>query len=140
MCVGYGFAHFPELLKRNNSKYKRLATWLATEMSVVSPCLRDDFSASGKVDLILGGTFYKQLPHIFKTLNDSKEFMIHALNNADSESLCEDWGIPKCSFTTEAEKVRAWISVAAPMVATSQLEETIRPIDLLYNIFAEYKI
>ncbi len=139
MCIGYGFAHFPELFKRNNSKYKRLATWLATEMSVVSPCLRDDFSASGKVDLIVGGCAYQQLPHIFKTLYDSKDYMIQALNNAESESLCEDWGIPCCGFATEEEKVRAWITVASSMVATSQLDESIRPIDLLYNIFSEYK-
>ena len=34
--LGYGFAHFPELLSESTKKYARFALWLVTEQSVVS--------------------------------------------------------------------------------------------------------
>lgn len=138
-CFGYGLAHFPELFERNKNKYKRLATWLATEKSIVSPSVRDDFSAGGQVDLVLAGRAYPKLPQIFQRLIDYKEAFIKALNAADSDALCADWGIPVITLPDEKSKVNAWIQVTAPHVAVSQLEKDVVPLQLLKDIFAEYQ-
>ena len=138
-CFGYGLAHFPELFERNRNKYKRLTIWLATEKSIVSPSMRDDFSAGGQVDLVLAGRAYYKLPKIFQRLIDYKDALIKALNAADADSLCSDWGIPTMALPDEKSKVNAWIQVAAPHVAVNQLEKGVIPLQLLQDIFAEYQ-
>ncbi len=138
-CFGYGLAHFPELFERNKNKYKRLATWLATEKSIVSPSVRDDFSAGGQVDLVLAGRSYAKLPQIFQRLIDYKDAFIKALNAADADALCSDWGVPVMSLPDEKSKLNAWIQITAPHVAVSQLEQGVIPLQLLQDIFAEYQ-
>lgn len=138
-CFGYGLAHFPELFERNKNKYKRFATWLATEKSIVSPSLRDDFSAGGQVNLVLAGHAYPKLPQIFQRLIDYKEYFINALNAAEADVLCADWNIPPIAMCDEKSKVNTWISVAATHVATSQLNDAVVPLQLLKDLFAEYQ-
>lgn len=86
-CFGYGLAHFPELFERNATKYKRFAMWLVTERSVVTPSLRDDFSAGGQVDLLVNDTAYSKIPQIYKRLLEYKGYMLKALDTADSGAL-----------------------------------------------------
>lgn len=138
-CFGYGLAHFPELFERNSTKYKRLAMWMATERSIVSPSLRDDFTAGGQVDIILNGTIYSKLPQIFSRLIEYKGFLIKSLEDASPESLCADWGINIQEWETVDDRVRTWISVVASHICVRQLPEGIKPLNLLYDIFPEYR-
>lgn len=136
-CFGYGLAHFPELFERNSTKYKRFALWLATERSLVSPSLRDDFSAGGQVSLIVNGTPYNKLPQIFKRLVDYRPFLIKALESADNEVLCNDWGLKTIEFSSLEEKLKRWVSIVAPHVNENQLQKDVKPYKLLYDIVFE---
>lgn len=136
--IGYGFAHFPELFKRSNNKYKRLALWLATEKSIVASSLRDDFSAKGLVSLVLNGTTYTDLPQIFNRLNNYKAQVISALNQSEPETLLADWNDGIIPQNDIKSKVQAWISVAAKNVNTNQLPAGIDPLVLLKDIFYDY--
>lgn len=133
-CFGYGLAHFPELFERNALKYKRYATWLATERSLVSSSVRDDFSAGGKVSISVNGVYYKDLPQIFQRLLDYKVAVISALNNADAAALCDDWHCPHRTMDSINDKIKAWISIVTPHVAVSQLPKGVDPLILLNNI------
>lgn len=133
-CFGYGLAHFPELFERNSTKYKRFALWLATERSLISPSLRDDFSAGGQVNLLINGTVYSKLPQIFKRLMTYKKYLIKALDNSSSENLCEDWGCQNKELKTVEDKINMWISVVSTHVNKKQLPKGVKPYQLLNDI------
>jgi len=42
------FTYFPELLGKSGKKYSRFTVWLVTKHGIVSPSLRDTFTAGGK--------------------------------------------------------------------------------------------
>jgi len=48
------FVLFPEILGNSNTKFKKAAQWLCSRHSIVSPCLRNSFTAGGKADIICG--------------------------------------------------------------------------------------
>ncbi len=106
--LGYCFAHFPEVFSNSGSKFSRCAMWLATEHSIVSSSLRDNFSAGGKYEYLE----YGRIPRIFDTLTECKEYVISALNDASIEELCEDWGI-QCTPDFRKNKLLAWIAAAS---------------------------
>ena len=107
--IGYCFAHFPEVFSSNRNKFSRCAMWLATEHSVVSSSLRDNFSAGGKFEFLQ----YGRIPQIFDALIECKQYVIDALSDADIEELCEDWGIDFDPKYRAFDKVEAWIIAAA---------------------------
>lgn len=86
--VGYCFAHFPEVFSSGATKFSRCAMWLASEHSIVSSSLRDNFSAGGKYEY---GQFGK-ISRIYKTLEDCREYVLRALDDATVEELYADWG------------------------------------------------
>lgn len=133
-CFGYGLAHFPELFERNATKYKRFAMWLVTERSVVTPSLRDDFSAGGQVNLLVNGTAYSKIPQIYKRLLEYKDYMLKALDTADSEALCEDWGCAPSSLNSLDEKIKKWIAIVSSHVSENQLPKEVKPRKLLEDI------
>lgn len=138
-CFGYGLAHFPELFERNSTKYKRLAMWLAVDKSIVSPSLRDDFSAGGQVNLQINNVSYRNLPQIFKRLIEYKPNLLSELDSAEAESLCNDWNCPYKQMVTLEDKVRSWIKVAVNHVNLNQLPPEVNPLDLFFDIFHEYR-
>lgn len=135
-CFGYGLAHFPELLGSNSTKYKRFSVWLATEQSIVSPALRDDFSAGGRVDLSVNGSAYKELPQIFRRLLLYKDNLTSALDSCESEILCADWECAQTNLLTLQDKVDYWINIASAHIRPNQLPDDITPTKLLQDILA----
>jgi len=54
--MGYLLFLFPEVFsERCTTKYKRPIIWLVKNHSIVSACMRDDFSAGGRIKLDIGG-------------------------------------------------------------------------------------
>lgn len=133
-CFGYGLAHFPELFERNATKYKRLALWMATERSIVASSLRDDFTAGGQVNMIVNGIGYSKLPQIYSRLLQYKDFLLAALDSADPDELCKDWGVKVPNMDSLDKKIDAWIRVVTPHVCTNQLNEDVIPGKLIRNI------
>lgn len=59
------FILFPEILGNSTTKFKGPAQWLCARHSIVSPCLRDSFSAGGKVNIISNtDVVYPKVPKI----------------------------------------------------------------------------
>ena len=133
-CFGHGLAHFPELFERNATKYKRLALWMATERSIVASSLRDDFSAGGQVNMIVNGMVYNKLPQIYYRLLQYKDYLVAALDAADPDELCKDWGVKVSNIDSLDKKIDAWIRVVTPHVCTNQLNKDIIPGKLIRDI------
>lgn len=107
--LGYCFAHFPEVFSTSSNKFSRCAMWLAAEHSIVSSSLRDNFSAGGKYEYL----DYGRIPRIFDTLEDCKQFVLKALDEASIEQLCEDWRLPFHPEFRTYSKLSAWLGVAS---------------------------
>lgn len=52
MCA---YILFPEILGTDRDKYQNLALWLCSRHSVISPNIRDSFTAGGQVEIYLNG-------------------------------------------------------------------------------------
>lgn len=107
--LGYCFVHFPEVFSSSSTKFSRCAMWLVTEHSVVSSSLRDNFSAGGKYEYLDFG----RIPRIYKTLEDCREYVLQALEDATVESLYEDWGKEYRPSYEEFDKFIDWVQVAS---------------------------
>ena len=106
--LGYCFAHFPEVFSSGTTKFSRCAMWLAAEHSIVSSSLRDNFSAGGKIEY---GQFGK-ISRIYKTLEDCREYVLKALEDATVEELYADWGLNYQDSYADFDKVIDWMQVA----------------------------
>lgn len=111
--LGHCFAHFPEVFSNSSQKFRRSAMWLVTDRSVVSPSLRDSFTAGGRFDIILYGATYKNLPQIFNNLRNYRSAFINALEEASIDELREDWDYGLPIQDTLAAKLKAWITAAS---------------------------
>lgn len=111
--LGYCFAHFPEVFSNSSQKFHRSAMWMITDRSVVSPSLRDSFSAGGRLDMNLNGVSYENLPQIFNNLRNHRIAFTHALECASADELREDWNYTGRFQDVLTAKLTAWISVAS---------------------------
>lgn len=107
--LGYCFAHFPEVFSSGASKFSRCAMWLATEHSIVSSSLRDNFSAGGKFEYPVFG----RISRIYATLESCKIYVKEALNEATVEELYDDWGEEYRPEYENFDKFKEWLRVAA---------------------------
>lgn len=107
--LGYCFAHFPEVFSSRSNKFSRCAMWLVAEHSIVSSSLRDNFSAGGRFEYLDFG----RIPRIFKTLEDCREYVLQALDDATVEELYEDWGLEYRSSYANFDKFIDWAQIAS---------------------------
>ena len=111
--IGFCFAHFPEIFSNSSKKFHRCAIWLVTERSVVAPCLRDSFTAGGRVDIPLYGATYENVPQIFNNLRTYRSYIVDAIENASIDELREDWGYTGVIEDSLHARIAAWVSVTA---------------------------
>lgn len=107
--LGYCFAHFPEVFSSSSNKFSRCAMWLVAEHSIVSSSLRDNFSAGGRFEYLDFG----RIPRIYKTLEDCREYVLQALDDATVEELYEDWGLEYRSSYANFDKFIDWAQIAS---------------------------
>ena len=107
--IGYCFVHFPEVFSNTGDRYKRCATWLASEHSIVSSSLRDNFSAGGKIKY----EDFGYIPKIFDTLIKCKPYVLKALDDATIEELHRNWGESYRPEYEELNKLYEWLRIAS---------------------------
>lgn len=111
--IGYCFAHFPELFSNSSKKFYRAAVWMTTERSVLTPSLRDSFTAGGKADINLLDTTYHALPRIYTNLRQHRQSVLRALRDASVEKLAEDWNCSPTFGASTNDKLLMWIVLVA---------------------------
>jgi hypothetical protein len=98
---------FPEILTKHREKYKRVAIWLANRHGVVSPSLRDEFTAGGQQDIEIDGKVYKSKSKIFATLQKYKENVFKRIKTISKNDLKYYWK----SFDEKKTVQKQWIEL-----------------------------
>lgn len=130
-----GLVLFPEIVRSKKvKKYDNFILWMVAKHGVVSTSTRDLFTAGGRVDLLLHGTMYKQLPHIFKHINDWKNDILYYLNNVPSDILCECWKIPESELLDCHNRLNIWVRL---VYSQDPDEGSYKVKDILDNIFRD---
>jgi len=125
-----GMALFPELFDGGSrSKYKRYTLWLTSTHNVVSPSLRDSFSAGGRATVpSLRG--HGEVPKILLNASQLQNEIIDYINNASEEILCETWGANEIL----SNRILQWVNLTPVSAKFSQTTYPIR--QLLSELFA----
>ncbi len=135
--ISYCFVHFPEVLSSSQKKYYRSAFWLTLERSVVSTSLRDNFSASGRVDLTLPRHSYLRVPRICQTLRDHRRHVLAALRDASDESLLRDWAPLMDLEAIPEDRVHAWVEISALAYSSTNQDSLGENMDMLFQILTD---
>jgi hypothetical protein len=102
--------YFIEIFGNNNkAKFERIPAWLVTREGIVTPNIRDLFTAGGKDKIIVGAKTYEKIPRIFINLFENLDFTIETLVKTSAIELSEYWGIK----TTERKKISDWIDLVS---------------------------
>jgi hypothetical protein len=101
--------YFPELFSNRSDKFARLAIWLVTREAVVCPNVRDNFSAGGKGDILVGEKLFQNVPRILINLLNNLDFILETLIHTSSHELSEYWKME----TNEKKKIADWIDLVS---------------------------
>lgn len=102
--------YFTEIFGNNNKgKFERIPAWLVTREGIVTPNIRDLFTAGGKDKIIIGTKIYESIPRIFINLFENLDFAIEIVIQTPAIELSEYWGIK----TTEKRKISDWIDLVS---------------------------
>lgn len=86
------FVLFPDLIYSTSSdKYKKLTKWLVASYSIVSPNLRDNFTAGGRFTIEIENSIFSNMPRIFKSFHDSLSLFSVHLEETTLEELQTFW-------------------------------------------------
>lgn len=125
-----GYALFPEILSRSNSKkYQRYALWLATNCGVINTNIRDQFSAGGKIDVKTQNGIYVKMPAAFGRIEKHYELIKNTILETDEKILCEYWNVSKI----DTNRLHQWCEIVS-----SVADENIgyrKTLEILTNIF-----
>jgi len=99
---------FPEILGNSKIKYQRVAIWLVNRHSIVSPSLRDEFTAGGQQDIEINNKIYKSKSKIFRTLQKYKEGIFERINAISKDDLKYYWNK---DFNDEKSILKRWIEL-----------------------------
>jgi len=84
------FCLFPELFSSSSKKYLRLSSWLVSKYGIVSPSLRDSFSAGGQEEVNLSDETIK-FPKVYGHLLDNLEDIKTLIKSKDATELSQYW-------------------------------------------------
>ncbi|MGK5095323.1 hypothetical protein WDW89_25335 [Deltaproteobacteria bacterium TL4] len=99
-------ALFPEIFGKGSKKYAKLAAWLAARHGIVSPSLRDTFTAGGQVELEVCGNTYRNVPRIFFHLQKNLLEIVNYVNQLNIEDLSYYWE----TKVSPTQRVKQWIN------------------------------
>lgn len=100
---------FPEIITRKaGKKYERYALWLVSEYAIVVPNARDEFSASGQKDIIIGEKTYHKVPRLFEKIYSLREKIIKEFYEISEAELNSYW--PSKKVLVE-KRISRWIEI-----------------------------
>lgn len=101
---------FPNVFgKSSKNKYEGIPAWLVLTEGIVTPNVRDLFTAGGKSDLLSDKLNLKQIPGIFRTVIENLDSIMKIILETPASELSKYWGYD----TTEISKKSDWISLIA---------------------------
>jgi hypothetical protein len=117
--ISSAFAFFPvSILSCSEADYSDFVVWLSQKHSILHPCVRDSFTAGGRVSsLEFGAGVLEDVPKVFKTLHRHISEIIDTVIIDVSPS---DWAwFYRCSegeCDTPVRRFRMWRAVVEPLL------------------------
>lgn len=102
-----GYAYFPEILGKKQSKFDRFTLWLSVKKRIICPNVRDLFTAGGRENKIIGIVKLDSLPKVLVKFIDNIDLIVLEFVSADIEKLNEIW---RTDFETRNEINKEWIT------------------------------
>lgn len=108
ILMGYMLFLFPEIFGDNDRiKYNRLVAWLVKNYSIVSPSMRDSFSAGGRYEIDLK-TQKVSVPQVVKKLFKYKKEFKDALRKVDFSELKVIFNLPDTYVDSVVNRFSLW--------------------------------
>lgn len=104
-----GYALFPEILGKKNTKYQNYALWLTKSCGIVNTNIRDQFSAGGKKTIYCVDMNYPDMPATFKRIANRVELIRRTIEEAEDITLIEHWKVKKL----ENNRISQWCKLCA---------------------------
>jgi len=117
--ISSAFAFFPvSILSGSEADYSEFVVWLSQKHSILHPCVRDSFTAGGRVpSLEFGSGILEDVPKIFKTL---RSHMSETCTIITSGCSVEEWALfYKCSpheCDTPKKRIHMWRMLVEPLL------------------------
>ncbi|MBQ4315022.1 MAG: hypothetical protein IJC21_06255 [Lentisphaeria bacterium] len=125
--MGYLLFLFPEVFsERSTTKYKRLIIWLVKNHSIVSACMRDDFSAGGRIELDIYGQKIS-LPQIINCLLKHIDSFRQAIEECSIDDVNEHLNPPEDFKDSPDARFELWFTQFCNIITkTSYNSEKLR--------------
>ena len=117
--ISSAFAYFPaSILSGSEADYSDFVVWLSQKHSILHPCVRDSFTAGGRVSsLDFGAGVLEDVPKVFKTL---RSHISETCNIITSGCSVEEWALfYKCSpyeCDTPKKRLDMWRMLVEPLL------------------------
>lgn len=85
---------FPAIFGKGNSRFARVAAWLAAKHGVTNHSLRDIYTAGGRKDIVLNGVTYENMPKIIFLLNTEITNILSSIPRQLPSELMHYWNLP----------------------------------------------
>lgn len=136
--IGFAIVHYPEVLgSKSIKKYNRFMKYLAMSKSILSPSLRDIFTAGGKFETKINGKAVR-LPHVFETIRRYKRAINAEIQNCDRDILLIDWEqvheyakIEKFKVNNSSSLFNNWAHLATEVICLNDVKSSLTKGDVL---------
>ena len=120
--MGYLLFLFPEVFsQRSTTKYKRPIVWLVKNHSIVSACMRDDFSAGGRIDLNIDGKKIS-VPQIINCLFKHADSFRQAILESAIEDVKECLNPADDFYDSSEARFNLWFDNFSSIIANSSYD------------------
>ncbi len=127
-----GYALFPETLStlRDPKKYHRFALWLATECGIINTCIRDSFSAGGKVDIYTKNEVFRRVPAAYGKVEKNKDLILETILLSSPDILQEYWNVK----IIKENRILQWCELVASVASQLSYDSVFQMLQSIFNI------
>ncbi len=102
-----GYAYFPEVLDKTQTKFDKFSMWLSVRQRIICPNVRDIFTAGGRGAFTVGASTLNLVPQALVWFMENIEDVIRILNHTPTDEINEIW---KTDFKTKEQISGEWIA------------------------------
>ena len=101
-----GYAYFPEILGKQQTKFDKFTLWLSVKQRIICPNVRDLFTAGGRGNITIENSKLSALPKALVKFINNIDLIVNEFVSTDIEKLNEIW---RTDIKTRNEINEEWI-------------------------------
>lgn len=103
-----GLALFPEIYGSGQTKYENFTMYLIIHYGIVSPSLRDTFTAGGRME-IRYGSYSHVFPQIYTKLLEQKDLVINIIKDTPADVFSDTWHVK--ASADYRKRIEQWVNL-----------------------------